>query len=112
MRGEFVTNGPLAMTRGAVLRIEDGRGIQIHVCEGSIWLTQEGDPRDRYLGPGASFQLDRDGVAIAQATSRSLVMVTSAQPPAPARRASALERAVRYWAGLFAPRARPTSASL
>jgi len=80
MRSEYVVNGALAMTRGSVLRIEDGRGLLLHVREGSIWLTQEGDRQDRYLGAGASFQLDRDGLAIAQATSRSTVTLTPPQP--------------------------------
>ena len=112
MKNEYVVNGALAMTRGSVLRIEDGRGLLLHVREGSVWLTQEGDRQDRYLGAGASFQLDRDGLAIAQATSRSTVTLVAPQPQAGARRVSAAERVRRFWTGLFAPQARPTTASL
>jgi hypothetical protein len=112
MRAEIFHRGAFAMTRGRVLRIEDGRGILIQVREGSLWLTQEGDPQDRYLGPGASFRLDRDGVALAQATSHSVVALSPAQPQAAAGRDTAPARWQRWWQGLFAPRARPTTASL
>jgi hypothetical protein len=61
---------PVTLERGSLLRLEDARGTLIRVREGAIWLTQEGDARDRYLAPGAEFRLDRDGVALAQATRR------------------------------------------
>lgn len=62
------------MERGSILRIEDARGSVLHVREGAVWLTQEGDPLDRYLGPGQSFRLDRGGLALAQAISRHTVL--------------------------------------
>ena len=49
---ECVVHGSLGMTRGSVLRIEDGQDMTIYAWEGGLWLTQEGDRRDRYLGPG------------------------------------------------------------
>jgi ferric-dicitrate binding protein FerR (iron transport regulator) len=52
---------------GRLLRIEDGSGLMVEVQQGSVWLTQEGDAADVYLGPGQRFRLDRDGVALAQA---------------------------------------------
>lgn len=55
------------MERGSILRIEDARGAVLHVREGAVWLTQEGDPLDRYLAAGARFRLDRDGLAVVQA---------------------------------------------
>jgi len=64
------------LARGGVLRIEDGRGSLIHVRDGALWLTQEGDARDRYLAAGSSFRLDRDGLAIAQALRPSTVAMT------------------------------------
>jgi hypothetical protein len=130
---EYVVHGSLAMTRGSVLRIEDGCDLLIYVWEGSLWVTQEGDTRDRHLGAGGWFRLDRDGVAIASATSRSTITVTAPEPELYAKRI-ALARAQngvhvelysaakarprlgarlrRFWAGLFAPHARPTTASL
>ena len=99
----------MELTRGSVLRIEDGRGMLLRVNQGSVWLTQEGDPLDRYLSAGGAFRLDRDGLAVAQATSRSTVTLTAA--PRSARRVSLAARLLRYWIRLFAPRARPTTAA-
>jgi Protein of unknown function (DUF2917) len=107
MKNEYVVrSGSLAMTRGSLLRVEDGRELLIYVSEGALWLTQERDRRDRYLRAGEWFRLDRDGVAIAQATRRSTVTLTAPE------RASLAARVRRLWAGLFAPHARPTTASL
>ena len=58
----------------------------IYVWEGELWLTQEGDRRDRYLGPGGCFRLDRDGVTLAQAIERSTVSLTAPQPELYAKR--------------------------
>ncbi len=100
----------MELARGSVLRIEDGRGVLLRVSQGSVWLTQEGDPLDRYLPAGAAFRLDRDGLAVAQATSRSTVTLTAA--PRSARRASLGARLLRYWIRLFALHARPTTTAL
>ena len=66
----------MEMKSGSVLRIEDGRDTVITVLRGELWLTQEGDRRDRYLAAGQSFRLDRQGVAIASAMSHSLVSLS------------------------------------
>ena len=70
MKSEYV------LPRGGMLRIEDGAHSVVHVADGALWLTQEGDPRDRYLAAGSSFTLDRDGLALAQATQPSVVMLS------------------------------------
>lgn len=75
----------LGMTPGSILRIEDGCGTLIHVREGALWLTQEGDPRDRYVSAGRSFRLDRDGTAIASAMRQAVVTLAA---PAPRSRPS------------------------
>ena len=100
----------MELARGSVVRIEDGRGVLLRVSEGSVWLTQEGDPLDRYLPAGAAFRLDRDGLALAQATSRSTITLTAARQPA--RRLPLRARLNRFWIRLFAPHARPTTAAL
>jgi len=73
MNNEYAALGAVPMTRGSVLRIEDGRDRLIYVWEGELWLTQERDGRDRILAAGDSFRLDRDGVALAQALRRSTI---------------------------------------
>ncbi len=130
---EYLVQGSIGMTRGSILRIENGCDILIHVWEGSLWLTQEGDPRDRYVGAGRWFRLDRNGTAIAYATRRAVVTLAAPQPDlyasrielaragtgipvelysAAAANASLGTRLRRFWAGRFAPHARPTTASL
>ena len=98
------------MSRGSVLRVEDGPGTVITVWEGELWLTQEGDRRDRYLAAGQSFRLDRPGVAVAHAMKRAVVSL--AAPEEQFHKRSLAERLRRFWTGLFAPNARPTAASL
>ena len=103
---ELPAHRRIAMTRGSILRIEDGLETTLRVEVGAVWLTQEGDARDYYLGAGESLRLDRDGLAIAHATRRA-VLALAAPAPAPLG-----ARLLRFWAGLFEPRARPTTAAL
>jgi hypothetical protein len=127
LTNEYVVHGSLGMTRGSVLRIEDGRDMVIYVWEGGLWLTQEGDRRDRYLGAGDCFRLECNGVTLAQATARSAVSLTAPQPELYAKRvavtkagtgiqaelyAAPEKNAPTFWTRLFAPRARPTTAAL
>ena len=108
MDRNYVGQECVSMRRGSVLRVDDGRGIVITVWEGELWLTQEGDRRDRYLAAGQSFRLDREGTAIASAMRRAVVSM-SAPPPRPKK--SLRARLHGLWTGLFVPHARPTTAS-
>jgi hypothetical protein len=58
-----------------VHRIENGRGTEVFCLKGTVWLTQEGDPRDVILGAGQSFVLDRKGVAVAYALKDAAITV-------------------------------------
>ena len=130
---EYLVQGSIPMTRSSILRVEDGRDLTLYVWEGAVWLTQEGDARDRYIGPGEWFRLDRHGVAIAHATQRTVVAIAAPTPELYASRivlakagsavpvelytaanagASIGSRLSRFWARLFAPHARPTTAAL
>lgn len=133
----YIVHGSVGMTRGSVLRIEDGRGMLVYVWDGGIWLTQEGDGRDRHLAPGQWFLLDRSGVTVIHSLGRSVLTLTAPQPVLYARRVilSLAGRAVprvlydaaresvgivqrlrvalaRIWTSAFAPHARATSAAL
>jgi len=46
------------------LRLRGAAGWAITCCAGTVWITQEGDPRDIFLGAGESFTLDRAGLAL------------------------------------------------
>jgi hypothetical protein len=71
------SDGVLAMPRGELLRIEDGAGIAVRVHSGSVWITQEGDPRDYWLEAGDVVRLDRGGLAVLAATRRAFVQLSA-----------------------------------
>ena len=75
----------LAMYRGSMLKIQDGRGVVVEVKRGMLWLTQEGDTRDRYIGAGDWLRLDTDGLTIANALKRSFVTIHQVREPLLAR---------------------------
>lgn len=55
----------LRLKRDGTLRIADAAGIVVEVSNGRIWLTQERDPRDRFLHAGEWLRIDRpDAVVI------------------------------------------------
>lgn len=68
----------LFVPRGAILRIEDGRGMLVKVNLGAVWLTQEGDFRDIFREANQSFGLDRDGAALVYACRHTLVTLSAA----------------------------------
>jgi hypothetical protein len=129
---EYPVHRSIAMRRGSVLRIEDGRDLLLYIWEGGIWLTQQGDPRDRYVSAGAWFRLDRDGLAVASALGRTTMTITAPAPELYAERItlsrsgsrvaevlysaataknSPVARLRRFWSGLFVPHASPTTAA-
>jgi hypothetical protein len=131
---EYLVQGSLNLSRASMLRIEDGRDILIYVWEGEIWLTEERERKDRILRAGEWHRLERQGAAVGYALQRSVVTLTAPEPVHYARRivlvragdaepvelySAARERAAglatrlrRLWLAMFAPSARPTSASL
>jgi hypothetical protein len=57
----------IELERGALRRIEDGRGLIVQCLRGRLWLTQEGEMRDAVLEAGDSAPIDRDGLTILSA---------------------------------------------
>jgi len=82
----YIVHGSVGMTRGSVVRIEDGKGMLVYVWDGGIWLTQEGDGRDRYFAPGQWFMLDRNGVTVIHSLRRSVLTLTAPEPVLYAKR--------------------------
>jgi len=134
---EYLVQGSVGMTRGSMLRIDDGRDMLVYVWEGELWLTQERDRRDHLLRAGDWFRLDRNGSTIVYSLRRSVLSLTAPEAEHYAQRVQLfragtsepmllyrareargdaieryLARARRAWAQLFAPQARPTSAAL
>ena len=131
---EYIVQGSLGLTRGSLLRVEDGRGILVYVWEGELWVTEEGERADRLLQAGEWHRIERDGAAVVYALKRSVLTLTAPEPEYYARRivlarAGSAAPVVLYsaarvrglhlgarlrqlWSSLFAPNARPTSAVL
>jgi len=131
---EYIVQGSLGLTRGSMLRIEDGRDILVYVWEGEVWLTEERERKDRILRAGEWHRLERQGSAIGYALQRSVVTLTAPEPARYARRIALIKpggaapvelynaagdrtlgiaaRLRHAWLALFAPQARATSASL
>jgi hypothetical protein len=120
-RHEYVVQGNLDLVRGNLVRIEDGRGMLVRVTRGSVWITEEGDQRDRLVGPGGQFRVVSSGVTLISAVSRSSIALSSPYEHGFARRidlvrASLLARMRarlrKKWMGLYVPGSRPTTAAL
>jgi len=56
--------GVIQIARGAPLRLRNASGRHLSVVGGTVWITQQADPRDPVLDAGESFRFDRDGLAL------------------------------------------------
>lgn len=59
--------GALRLARGQTLRVTDAQGSTISVSEGSVWITEENQPKDVVLEAGACYELRRPGLALVHA---------------------------------------------
>ncbi len=74
---EILVQRDLHLARGNVLRIVDGRDVQVLVNQGCVWITQERDRRDRTICAGVSFGVDRQGHTLVQALQPSVVSLAA-----------------------------------
>ena len=74
---EFVVNGALALQEGGTLVIDEGREMLVYVWKGLVWVTQEGEGRDRVLKRGDWVRIERDGRTVVQALLPSSLALTS-----------------------------------
>jgi hypothetical protein len=72
MRIELETNS-LRLGRGQTLKLRDGDGGTICCRSGTLWVTEENQPRDVLLEAGACHRLSRQGVALVQALGEACV---------------------------------------
>jgi hypothetical protein len=71
------------LKRHQVVKVRGGQAHSI-VCErGTVWITQDGDPRDVILRAGDTFILDCEGPALVQAFEPGAIRI--AQPEAQTR---------------------------
>src|SRR5262245_27082308 len=82
----YLVHGGMGMERGSTARIDDGKGILVYVWDGELWITQEGDARDHYVGPGRWFRIERDGASLLYAMRSTHATLTAPTPNNYARR--------------------------
>jgi hypothetical protein len=69
----------LCLKANQIVKVRDGLGHSI-VCErGTVWLTQDGDPRDVILRAGEAYTLDRPGPALLQALAPGAISIVQAE---------------------------------
>jgi Protein of unknown function (DUF2917) len=92
----------LCLKRNQVVKVRGGIGHSV-VCEsGTVWVTQDGDPRDIILRAGDSFTIDRSGPALVQAFEQAAISITRSAVQNRASVRAALAR--RAMAGAGFPR--------
>ena len=52
------------LARNTLQRVVDGKGTLVQCLQGTLWLTQESDPRDLVLEAGDEALIERDGVSL------------------------------------------------
>jgi hypothetical protein len=82
-----------------LVKIRGGRGHSVVCQRGSVWVTQQGDPRDIVLTAGEAFTLDRGGVALLQALGPGAISIGQAQAQTRASRLSAWLKSALTGAG-------------
>lgn len=75
---------PVALPRGAILRLDEARGVTVHAACGRVWITEERRALDVVLRAGEVHRLAGVGRAIASAVRPSRVVLEWASDrPAP-----------------------------
>jgi hypothetical protein len=120
-RHEYVVQGNLELVRGNLLRIDDGRGMLVRVTRGSVWVTEQGDTRDRFVIAGSQFRVASSGITLISAMSPSAIALSSPYEHGFARRIDLVRasrlmrlqaRLMKAWRSLYVDGARPTTAAL
>ena len=56
--------GAVKLAPNQTLKVVDGLGSTVCAVEGSVWITEENQPNDIVLEPGACYRLSKRGVAL------------------------------------------------
>lgn len=83
MRNDLIFDTrPLA--KGRIRRVHHPLGQRIECVSGTLWVTQDGDPRDIVLAAGESFAFDRRGDALVSALDDARFLLLETCAPAAA----------------------------
>ena len=70
-----LNHGGVCLARNQSCAISNGKGYLVVCHSGSVWITQDNDPRDVILACGESFTLDRAGLALVHAIDAAAIAV-------------------------------------
>jgi hypothetical protein len=70
MRVEF-EQGAVKLAANQTLKVRDAKGSVVCAVEGSVWITEENQPKDIVLERGACYTLRSAGVAIVNALGKA-----------------------------------------
>jgi hypothetical protein len=94
-----------------ILRLRDASGTRVQCLKGALWITQDRDPEDHFIGAGDELTLDRPGLVLIHAIEPAECVLSepAARPSLSARIGRALVAAfravVRWIARRFGPEA-------
>lgn len=75
MRIELKNVGAVRLIDGQTLRVTDGAGTIVTCNEGTVWVTEENQPKDVVLEAGACVRLKRAGLTLIQALSPATLSI-------------------------------------
>ena len=107
---EFSALSSIGITYRKIARIKDGRGMRLRVETGKVWITEGRSMDDVCLSAGESYCIGHNGLTLIQTLKVPFALV-SIEPSIPVEPTMA-ERFWNFWAGLYAPESRPTTAAL
>ena len=65
------------LKRGDTMKLERGRGTEVRVVQGNVWLTQHNDQRDHVMRSGERMVLNGEGTTLIYAFADSLVRLAA-----------------------------------
>ena len=71
----------LCLAAGQLLSLDDASGMRILPSAGTLWITEEGEPRDFVVGPGEAFVVTRAGRTLVQAVGPARVTLRAGPMP-------------------------------
>jgi hypothetical protein len=66
-----------AIPKGRTLRIRDGKGLELKVVSGSLWVTYEHDTDDSVVDAGDTFRVSRNGLTLVHAFKETRLQIAS-----------------------------------